>query len=186
MTPSLETLNLAPDSKAMELMEPLVECSPWVARAALHARPFASHEDIAEALVKIILSSGHSRQRDLFNAHADLAGTAADGTEMSDASVTEQSGFGLMRLAREEAQRLKDLNSAYRVRFGFPFIIALHRVCDRPALFETFERRLTASPIEEHTQALAEIASVISSRCRRLFSFPSNPTHATTAEPLEI
>jgi len=68
------------------------------------------------------------------------------------------------------------MNSAYAAQFGHPFILALHRVPDLKAVFDIFERRLAASPVEEHVSTLAEIASVIGSRAARAFGPPSEVT----------
>jgi OHCU decarboxylase len=176
MTLSLETLNQADRDAALAMMAPLVECSPWVAEAALDARPFASAEALAEALVEVILAAGPSRRRALFLAHPALAGTEAREGRMTEDSTDEQGRLGLTRLTGTEARRLEALNTAYRARFGFPFILALHRVPDRATLFEIFERRLRATPLEEHTATIAEIASVIRARAARAYgNAESNP-----------
>ena len=57
----------------------------------------------------------------LLRAHPDL-GTRA---RMSDASVGEQQGAGLDRLSAAEFERLQRLNSAYREKFGLPFLFAV-------------------------------------------------------------
>lgn len=68
--------------------------------------------------------------------------------------------------------RLSRLNAAYKARFGYPFIIALHRIPDLDRLFSTFEARLAADPVEEHVTTLAEIASVIRARASCAFTTP--------------
>ncbi|MEQ8286606.1 2-oxo-4-hydroxy-4-carboxy-5-ureidoimidazoline decarboxylase [Thalassospira sp.] len=172
MTFSLSTLNTVSKKDALAMIEPLVEKSPWVAAAALTERPFSSDKHVAKALVKVILSEDMPSQVALFNAHPELAGAEAKAGVMTKESTSEQDRLGLMHLSSQEAQQLAHLNAAYKSKFGHPFILALHRVPDREALFEIFERRLKMSEIEEHTATLSEIASVISARCRHAFGDP--------------
>jgi len=169
MSPELVRLNNAPQAEAAQLMTPLVERSDWVITSALDARPFDSDESLAQALVEIILLAGHESRLALFNAHPELGGVEARSGCMTENSRGEQGRLGLHALSVDESIRLGQMNSAYLSKFSHPFIVALHRVPDRLTLFSIFEMRLQASPVEEHVASLAEIASVIRTRCRNAF-----------------
>ena len=173
MSPELASLNDAPRPEAVRLMTTLVERSAWVAEAALDARPFHSDEALTAALVEIILDATPARRLALFNAHPELGGRDAKTGQMTLASTGEQGRLGLHLLTGEEASRLSQLNEDYRKRFKHPFIIALHRIPERAALFELFQSRSKASAIEEHVTTLAEITSVIRSRSRAAFGLPN-------------
>ncbi|BCH21028.1 uricase [Mesorhizobium sp. L-8-3] len=183
MTSTLDILNTAPRTAALAMIEPLVECSPWVAAATVDQRPFACDEALARALVETILRAEPGQRVALFNAHPELAGKEAAEGRMTEASTGEQGRLGLLALSAAEASRLTRLNATYRARFSHPFIIALHRVENLRSLFATFERRLAATPLEEHITTLAEIASVIRSRAARAFGMgaqtPKNLAAAT-------
>lgn len=186
MTPEVNTLNLVQREQAIAALAPLIERSPWVAEAAVDARPYASVEAIAEALVEVILTAAPERRLALFNAHTELAATQTTNDPMTAESMSEQGRLGLTDLPNAEVQRLGELNAAYRARFGHPFIIALHRVPDRNVLFQIFQQRLIATPLEEHTTTLAEIASVIRSRCRNAFGDTADNTPTEhSPSPLE-
>jgi len=169
MSPELASLNSAPRQEAVRLMTTLVERSAWVAEAALEARPFDTDEALTGALVEVILKATPGRRHALFNAHPELGGRDARTGQMTVASTGEQGRLGLHLLTGEEASRLSRLNEDYRKKFGHPFIIALHRIPERAALFELFQSRSKASVIEEHVTTLAEITSVIRSRSRAAF-----------------
>lgn len=183
MPTTLHTLNTAPPAEALDLLAPLVELSPWVASAVIDQRPFASLEDLASALVEVILHSEKDRRVSLFQAHGELAGTEAASGEMTAHSKTEQGRLGLTSLSGAEAEALARLNAQYGARFGHPFIIALHRVPDRATLFQRFESRLSASRLEEHVTTLAEITSVIVSRAGR--SFEADQTLPTPFQDIQ-
>ena len=188
MKHALEVLNSASRQTAIAMLTPLVELSGWVGEATVDARPFASDAALAEALVETILKAGLERRVAMFKVHPELAGREALTGNMTVASQSEQGRLGLLNLAAADLARLSRLNAAYRVRFGYPFIIALHRIEDLQSLFATFEQRLGATTVEEHTTTLAEIASVICARAAKAFGpdavFPEIPTLSPT-EPLE-
>lgn len=182
---ALSHLNGSDGRAAAALLEPLVERSPWVAVAALSERPFVSGEAVAEALIEVILSADLATRRAVFRAHPELAGEEAAAGRMTEASTDEQSRLGLTSLAAGEADRLANLNASYRSRFGYPYIVALHRVPDLRALFADFERRLKANPVEEHVTALAEIASVIRRRATGAFGGRDGKLQALETETKE-
>ncbi|WP_172331145.1 2-oxo-4-hydroxy-4-carboxy-5-ureidoimidazoline decarboxylase [Mangrovicoccus sp. HB161399] len=186
MTTALDILNDAPRAEALAMIAPLAERSPWVAEAALGARPFESDEALARALVEAILSSSRETRIALFRAHPALAGREAAEGSMTAESTCEQGRLGLLSLSAADAARLGRLNAAYAARFGHPFILALHRIPDLGALFDIFERRLRATPLEEHASTLAEIASVIRSRAAEAFgAAAANKTATPSNTPRE-
>lgn len=179
----MRDLNAAPRETALRLLEPIVERSAWVAERVVDARPFSSDQDVARKLVDTILAASFEQRVALFRAHPELAGRDARAGTMTEASTDEQTRLGLTSLDADAAARLARLNATYADRFGHPFILALHRVPDLETVFDIFERRLAASPVEEHVSTLAEIASVICARAARAFATAPGP--AAAAHPAE-
>lgn len=179
----LNELNAASRDVAIGMLEPILERSAWVAQRTVDLRPFASADDVAQRLVDTILESGFEQRVALFHAHPELAGREAATGAMTEASTSEQGRLGLTSLKADEAARLASMNAAYVKRFGHPFILALHRIPDLESVFDIFERRLAASPVEEHVSTLAEIASVICARAARAFATSSEPV--STSHPVE-
>ena len=134
----------------------IFEHSPWIARAAWPARPFASVAALHAAMVSVVMNSGPERQRALLRAHPELA---HPGT-LTEASTAEQGGMGLDRLAADEAAAFDRLNATYRTRFGFPFIIAVRGQRDRAAILTAMAARVGHAPEREIAAALAEVAKI--------------------------
>ena len=67
---------------------------------------------------------------------------------MTANSVAEQASAGLLALSDDEYYRFLSLNTDYRERFGFPFIIAVRRH-DKASLFAAFETRLAHARASE-------------------------------------
>src|SRR5436190_4633840 len=97
------------------------EGSPWVAERAWDKRPFATLDALHDALSSVVASAELSEQVSLLRAHPELGARAS----MSDTSSREQTGAGLDALTRGDLERLQSLNSAYREKFGFPFLLAV-------------------------------------------------------------
>jgi 2-oxo-4-hydroxy-4-carboxy-5-ureidoimidazoline decarboxylase len=75
---------------------------------------------------------------------------------MSPASSGEQAGASLDHLTVEEYEQLHRLNSAYREKFGFPFIYAV-KGSSRHDILRALELRLSNDPAAEHAMALTQI-----------------------------
>jgi 2-oxo-4-hydroxy-4-carboxy-5-ureidoimidazoline decarboxylase len=128
------------------------EDSPWVAERAWVQRPFASVEALHQAMVDAVGAALPEEQVALICAHPDL-GTRA---RISRASSGEQAGAGLAHLTLEEYQHLHRLNSAYRAKFGFPFIYAV-KGCTRQEILSALEQRLESDLASEQAMALTQI-----------------------------
>ena len=144
------------------------EHSPWVAEAAWPGVPFSSVAALHAAMVAGVRSTSPARQLDLIGAHPDLAGKAARSGAMTANSVAEQASAGLLSLGDDEYDRLLRLNTDYRERFGFPFIIAVRRH-DKASLLAAFETRLKNSRAVEIETALGEIFTITRLRLDALF-----------------
>src|SRR5690606_36677491 len=100
-----------------------------------------------------------SEQLALITAHPELAGKeAAAGTLTSD-STSEQRGAGLDQCSPAELQRLRNLNAAYRARFGFPFVIAV-KGRNRYQIMDAIEQRLHNEQGVEFDTCLDQIGQI--------------------------
>jgi 2-oxo-4-hydroxy-4-carboxy-5-ureidoimidazoline decarboxylase len=75
---------------------------------------------------------------------------------MTDASAGEQAGAGLDRLTREELERLRASNAAYRRKFGYPFLFAV-RNSTRQQILDALDERLRNAPEREFAGALQQV-----------------------------
>ena len=143
------------------------EHSPWVAEAAWSAAPFADLAALHAAMTAVVAAAPFAQQIELIRAHPDLGARA----RMSAASSNEQSGAGLDRLTAEEYARLHQLNSAYREKFGFPFIYAV-KGSTKHEILAALAERLNATAASEHAQALAQIYRIAQTRLEDLIDAP--------------
>jgi 2-oxo-4-hydroxy-4-carboxy-5-ureidoimidazoline decarboxylase len=138
---------------------PLFEDSPWIAELTWPARPFATIDQLHQALCATMYAAAIERQVALIQAHPDLAGKAAIAGALTAESAREQSSAGLSRLAPEQFATFTRLNQAYREKFGFPFVICA-REHSPTSILEHFAIRLEHLRAQEIDTALGEIAKI--------------------------
>lgn len=137
----------------------LFEHSPWVAEAAYERGPFASREELLSALTDAMRAAPLERRVALIRAHPDLAGKAAIEGRVTANSAREQGSAGLDRLTPDEHEVFTRANTAYRERFGFPFVICV-REHDKESIIASARARLENDPGTEVEVALGEIAKI--------------------------
>lgn len=134
----------------------IYEHSPWVPKAVLDQRPFADSAALAAALASAVADSGADAQLALIRAHPELGARLRVRESLTAASSAEQQGAGLDQCSAEEYAQLQALNSAYQLRFGFPFILAV-RGHDRQSIIAAMGERLRNHERAERGEALRQI-----------------------------
>jgi 2-oxo-4-hydroxy-4-carboxy-5-ureidoimidazoline decarboxylase len=135
------------------------ESSPWIAEAAWERRPFFDLDALLGCMNGIVRESPLERRVALIAAHPDLAGRVAREGRLTPASANEQASAGLDRLCSEEIARFDALNTAYRKRFGFPFVICA-RENTKDSILRSLDRRLRSDRDTEIATALGEIGKI--------------------------
>jgi 2-oxo-4-hydroxy-4-carboxy-5-ureidoimidazoline decarboxylase len=156
---SLSALNALDRDAFVAAVGHVFEHSPWIAAAAWSQRPFASLAALHTALVDVIQVAGEERQLALIRAHPDLAGRMALAGQLTAESTGEQAAAGLSTLTPDELARFTAYNTAYRERFGFPFVICA-RENKKDAILAAFPVRLGHPRDQEIRTALGEIAQI--------------------------
>jgi 2-oxo-4-hydroxy-4-carboxy-5-ureidoimidazoline decarboxylase len=145
----------------------LFEHSPWIAELTWSKRPFASLEKLHEALCQTVSNASENKQLALIRAHPDLVGRAALAGTLTRESTNEQTSAGLNQLTPEEIETFKKFNTAYREKFGLPFVICA-RLNKKDAILNGFRVRLNHSREQEIKTALEEIFKIAELRLRDL------------------
>lgn len=147
----------------------IFEHSPWIAERAWHQRPFATLDDLHQAMVNVVHAAHLDEQLSLIQAHPELAGKEAASGTLTQASANEQQGAGLDQCSPDELARLRQLNTDYRARFGFPFIIAVKGL-SRYQIMDAIAARLNNSATSEQLTCLTEISKIARFRLDTLTS----------------
>ncbi len=138
----------------------VAEHSPWVAEQAAARRPFTCRDHMVTTFTQAVAEAPQERQLALVRAHPDLAGRAAVAGQLTADSAREQGAAGLGALTPEEFARFTDLNTRYRDKFGFPFILAV-KGATRQTILSSFADRIGHTPQTEFATAMLQIARII-------------------------
>ena len=149
---TLDELNISNRDSFVAALGSIFEQSPWAAERAWRHRPFPSLEALHRALIVEVSASSRDEQLTLLRAHPDLGARA----RMTTASAGEQAGAGLDHLTPDEFDRLRQLNTAYREKFGFPFLFAV-KGSTKDDVLAVLTARLPAAPDEEFAEALRQV-----------------------------
>jgi 2-oxo-4-hydroxy-4-carboxy-5-ureidoimidazoline decarboxylase len=162
-TVTLDSLNAASDADFTAVLGDIFEHSPWVAQQAAKRRPFATIEDLHDAMMTALRTASADVQLALVKAHPDLAGKAARSGAMTADSISEQGSVGLDRLTDAEYDRFTRLNDAYKAKFGIPFIVCVRRHT-KDSILNEFERRLAHDSADAFDLAIDEIGRITALR----------------------
>ncbi|MGB6220412.1 2-oxo-4-hydroxy-4-carboxy-5-ureidoimidazoline decarboxylase [Haloferula sp.] len=168
MTP-LSKLNDFSRHDFVNLLGGIYEHSPWIAEAAHSHAPFESIDTLLATLRETVDTAPTDKQLALIRAHPDLGGKLARAGALTAESTREQAGLGLDRLSDDEFEQLTDLNTRYRERFGFPFIICA-RLTTKDGVIKSFTSRLNNTATQEVTEALQQIHHIARLRLEDLVS----------------
>jgi OHCU decarboxylase len=155
MKPSIAEINAMSAGDFAAAFGGVAEHSPWVARHAASARPFASRAVMIQAFTNAVQGASREAQLALLRAHPDL-GTRAGLTEDSS---REQAGAGLDGLPSNELSRFDHLNRHYKSKFDFPFILAV-KGATRQQILDGFSGRVNNSADDEFAIALGEVCRI--------------------------
>jgi len=152
---TLDTLNASSPDAFVAALGSIIEGSPWAAARAWRRRPFASLEALHQAMMAEVSAASRDQQLDVLRAHPDLATR----TPMTATSAGEQAAAGLDRLTPTEFAQLEALNTAYREKFGFPFLLAVMGSTKHDVL-AALTARLAATVQDELAEALRQVSRI--------------------------
>lgn len=156
---SIAALNAMDRAAFVAALGHVFELSPWVVERAWAARPFADRAALHAAMMAALRGASREERLAMIQVHPDLAGKAARAGAVTDDSRREQGSAGLDRLSDGEFERFDRLNTAYKARFGFPFIVAV-RLNTKDTILAAFEERLRHDPDTELARAIDEIGHI--------------------------
>ena len=174
MVLTIGQLNAATPAQAVMLLEGIYEHSSWVAEKALGSRPFRSLQHLKYTLAQAVTGATADQQSALIRMHPELAGKQMESNTLTAESSHEQGKAGLTNCTPEELTSIRQLNTAYAQKFGFPFILAVRGPrgtgLSKREIIDTFERRLHHHPSFERGEALRNIHRIAEIRLDDKFS----------------
>ena len=137
------------------------EHSAWVADAVYDNQDDlpADAGRLAARFESVFLESDPSRQLATLRAHPQLVCALAAPGDLTNDSMSEQSGAGLDQCSASELAEFGQLNVDYSTKFGFPFIVAV-KGRNRLDILKMFKERLKNDLQSEFRTALQQTCQI--------------------------
>ena len=107
----------------------------------------------------------------ILRVHPDLAGNLAQAGQLTKESSHEQSAANLNQMSPQEKTLLNTLNTQYKDKFGFPFVICA-RLNKKEAIFHGLKNRLHHELEEEVQIGIAQVLKICELRLRDIVKIP--------------
>jgi 2-oxo-4-hydroxy-4-carboxy-5-ureidoimidazoline decarboxylase len=150
--PSVKELLSRSPADIVSFLSGIYEHSPWVAEGLVseerNYRDLATVTRLSEAMKKIVEVSAQERKQALLQAHPDLCEKVGKLESLTKESQEEQSRSGLQSLTEDELSRFTMLNTRYRKKFGFPFILAVRNATKHTVLAALVGRVENSTQVE--------------------------------------
>ncbi len=148
------------------------EHSSWIARLTWQ-KGLSVKVDTVDGLSAALMETVAQAEREpllkLVKAHPDLAGRAAMQNKLTEESTAEQSSAGINACTNEEFERFNYLNNAYKMKFAFPFVMAV-KDSNRHKILTAFEKKINNDVDTEFQRSIDEINKIARFRLEAIAS----------------
>lgn len=165
--PTVIELLSKPKSDVMEVLGGIYEHSSWIGETfydnyiqSIDApKNITNVQELFLAMSAVADSATHEQKMHLLCAHPDLCAKIESLKTLTKASQEEQSSAGLHTMTDEEQEKFSKINTAYREKFQFPFILAVKNVTKQTVL-SAIEGRLHQTAEAEFEGALYQVSKI--------------------------
>ena len=162
---TLPDLNGCNKDDFVAMLSNIFEYSPWIAEQVAAARPFGGVKQLFDAMKAAVDHAPAEQRLALIKAHPDLANKTQRAAGLTADSVAEQNSASAHRLSAA----FERINSAYRSKFEFPYIVCARRHT-KDSILRDCEQRLPNDARTETQTSIAEIFRIAALRLDQLVS----------------
>ncbi|XP_069495109.1 putative 2-oxo-4-hydroxy-4-carboxy-5-ureidoimidazoline decarboxylase [Ambystoma mexicanum] len=179
----IATANAMTYQEFMDTFGNVVEKCPLITAAVWSKRPFDNFLQLENSVFDFIDALPTSGKQGVLRCHPDLAGRELLSGTLTAESRREQHQAGLTSLKPEERQELSQLNSSYKDKFGFPFVICA-KMSEKGKILQQISERVQNSPQQELCQGIEEVKKICHLRLQDIRSL-ATPT-SSLATPTKL
>ncbi|XP_069828168.1 putative 2-oxo-4-hydroxy-4-carboxy-5-ureidoimidazoline decarboxylase [Dendropsophus ebraccatus] len=155
----LEAVNSMNYEQFLDIFGNIVEKCPIITAAVWSRRPFLTLSEVEDRVCEFIDSLPISGKEGILRCHPDLAGRELTSGTLTMESQQEQRQAGLTSLTSREQERLTLLNTRYKQKFGFPFVICA-KMSDKDKILKELTTRLQNDPSAELLKGIEEVKKI--------------------------
>jgi len=153
----------------IDLLKSIYEHSAWVPERLLsqNISEIKTKEQLQLMMQKIVDNASEIEKLNLIKAHPELGKKLKKQEKLTKFSEEEQKSAGLDQCSDQEFEILTKLNNDYRLKFEFPFIIAV-RGLSKNQIIDNMKKRVNNSKSKEFETAINEIHKIAKLRIKDL------------------
>ena len=146
------------ETEFIEVFGNIFENASWIAKKLYEQKPFKNFQDLSKKMIDIFEATDNQNILKILNSHPDLADKTKIGLLTPD-SNKEQNSAELDQCTDEEFNQFKNLNSEYKNKFGFPFILAV-KGKKRSEILLNFKKRVLSDKKTEFDEGVAQVIQI--------------------------
>ena len=154
-----KNINLLKKKEFLSIFGNIFEKSDWIADEVFNLKPFKDSNDLVIKMMNIYENSNNEKIIKIFNLHPELAIEK----NLTSFSSKEQTGAKLNNCSKEEFEEFEKLNSDYKKKYGFPFIIAV-KGKNKDEILNNFRQRIQNDFEIEFNEAKYQVKKIASLR----------------------
>ena len=151
--------------KIIDILGSVYEHSSWVPERLISfdIKIIKNSDELFIKMKSIVECASDKEKLKLLCAHPELGNKLQKLNNLTDFSKLEQKSAGLDQCSDEEFETLTRLNKEYRVKFNFPFIIAVKGLT-KENIIDEMKKRVKNSYNQEFNTALKEVHKIAKMR----------------------
>ena len=154
-----KNINLLTKKEFLSIFGNIFEKSDWIADEVFNLKPFKDSNDLVIKMMNIYENSNKEKIIKIFNLHPELAIEK----NLTSFSSKEQTGAKLNNCSKEEFEEFEKLNTDYKKKYGFPFIIAV-KGKNKDEILNNFKQRIQNDFEIEFNEAKYQVKKIASLR----------------------
>ncbi len=154
-----KNINLLKKKEFLSIFGNIFEKSDWIADEVFNLKPFKDSNDLVIKMMNIYENSNKEKIIKIFNLHPELAIEK----NLTSFSSKEQTGAKLNNCSKEEFEEFEKLNTDYKKKYGFPFIIAV-KGKNKDEILNNFKQRIQNDFEIEFNEAKYQVKKIASLR----------------------
>ena len=159
----IKKINSLDKSEFLSIFGNVFEKSKWISEKVFDKKPFKNLVSFVSEIIGIYENSDNETILEILNLHPELAVEK----KLTADSEVEQSKANLKQCTPGEFDEFKKLNTEYKKKFNFPFIIAV-KGKNKNEILNYFRERIKNSLDEEFLEAKKQVKKIATFRLEEI------------------
>tara|TARA_B100000686_G_C15993349_1_gene573110 strand:- start:11 stop:508 length:498 start_codon:yes stop_codon:yes gene_type:complete len=152
---TIDKLNKLNKSDFVSIFGNVFEKTTWIAEKVFNLRPFKTYDELSNKFISVFENEKKENHLKILISHPDLAVEK----KMTADSAKEQSSAQLNECTKDEFEEFLKLNTEYKKKFKFPFIIAVAGK-NKKEILNSFRKRIKNEINQEFLEGIIQVKKI--------------------------